>query len=175
MSQKNRDKYAEELLSSKLKKCSKCKKIKDIDLFYPSRYHVDNCDSWCRKCKLLANQAYVKNVEKAKETREFRKMYDRKQRLKLARIKHRYKLSADKYSLLLQQQDNLCAICNVSLNLFGKNTHIDYCHKTKKIRGLLCGNCNQGLGNFRDDINFLNSAIDYLKSQGTPGTTETFK
>jgi hypothetical protein len=43
-----------------------------------------------------------------------------------------------------------------------KELAIDHCHKTGKIRGLLCKNCNQGLGQFKDNIDLLLSAAKYL-------------
>jgi hypothetical protein len=40
---------------------------------------------------------------------------------------------------------------------------IDHCHNTGKVRGLLCDHCNKGLGLFKDNIDYLNKAIEYLK------------
>jgi hypothetical protein len=53
-----------------------------------------------------------------------------------------------------------CAICEVGVD--GKG-HIDHCHETGAVRGLLCRGCNLGLGNFTDDIFKLERAILYLK------------
>lgn len=60
-------------------------------------------------------------------------------------------------------QKNLCRICN---NPFGdsKNTHIDHCHKTNKVRGLLCRRCNHGLGFFSDNPEHLRAAALYIES-----------
>jgi len=44
-----------------------------------------------------------------------------------------------------------------------KLTHLDHCHKTGRIRGVLCNNCNTGLGKFYDDIELLKTAINYLQ------------
>ena len=40
---------------------------------------------------------------------------------------------------------------------------LDHCHETGKLRGLLCGNCNKGLGFFKDNASVLELAIRYLK------------
>lgn len=72
-----------------------------------------------------------------------------------------YGISQEDKFKLLEQQNNKCKICkNTEENL--KNWHVDHCHSTKQIRGILCSKCNQGLGLFKDDINLLQSAIRYL-------------
>ena len=81
-----------------------------------------------------------------------------------------YKISLSDYNTLLQIQNNCCAICNTNNNFFIKrlNSHkllsVDHCHTTKNIRGLLCDNCNSGLGLFKDSLtNFIN-AINYISN-----------
>lgn len=54
-----------------------------------------------------------------------------------------------------------CAICKTSL--LDKKVHIDHCHVTTKVRGVLCELCNKGLGQFKDNIASLENAIKYLK------------
>lgn len=56
---------------------------------------------------------------------------------------------------------NGCAICKTSL--LDKKAHIDHCHKTNKVRGVLCELCNKGLGQFKDNIASLENAVKYLK------------
>lgn len=73
----------------------------------------------------------------------------------------KYDLSEAEYMEKIAEQKNLCAIC-------GKKDErrvlcVDHDHKTGKVRGLLCNNCNIGLGNLRDDPQILQSAIGYLK------------
>ena len=55
----------------------------------------------------------------------------------------------------------VCDICQSECPT-GKALALDHCHDTKQIRGLLCANCNQGLGKFKDSIKLLEGAIDYL-------------
>lgn len=61
-----------------------------------------------------------------------------------------------------QTQNGLCAICGRSEDLVG-TLHLDHCHTTNKLRGLLCRRCNIGLGFFDDDKAKMLAAIDYLK------------
>lgn len=63
---------------------------------------------------------------------------------------------------MLDMQGGRCAICGTDNTGKRRCFHVDHNHDTGKIRGLLCGNCNSGLGNLRDDVGLLNRAIQYL-------------
>jgi hypothetical protein len=58
-------------------------------------------------------------------------------------------------------QDEACAICRAH-QPGGKGWCIDHCHTTGAVRGILCSQCNLGLGQFRDDIGLLAAASNYL-------------
>lgn len=74
------------------------------------------------------------------------------------------------YQAMLTAQNGKCAICGYAdqsaPNFFPV---VDHCHESKKVRGLLCMNCNQGLGKFKDDPERLRAAIAYLASHGSSG------
>ena len=77
----------------------------------------------------------------------------------------KFGITVDKYNNFVSIQNNSCAICNKPKELFegmGNNFHIDHCHTSGKVRGLLCSNCNTGLGQFKDNIKSLENAIQYL-------------
>lgn len=61
---------------------------------------------------------------------------------------------------LLIAQEHKCAICTKDID---NAPHLDHCHETEKIRGVLCGNCNTGLGMFKDSCYLLDKAIQYLQ------------
>ena len=83
---------------------------------------------------------------------------------KTAKIYHlsKYNLSQEQYDNLTNKQKGLCLICNIK-PLKGI-LHIDHCHKTGKVRGLLCGTCNRGIGMFKENKKLLIKAIEYLES-----------
>jgi hypothetical protein len=60
-----------------------------------------------------------------------------------------------------------CAICEVHENDLKKPLAVDHNHITGNIRGLLCINCNTGIGKFKDSTELLNKTIKYLKSEET--------
>ncbi len=72
-----------------------------------------------------------------------------------------HKLPAGGYDILLKSQGGACKICGVVLSA-GARLHVDHCHTTGAIRGLLCNGCNAGIGFFGDDILRMARAIKYL-------------
>lgn len=87
--------------------------------------------------------------------------------VRLAHVKRLYKLDSETYLQMILDQNNLCLICKKPET--NKNKHgdirplsVDHCHTTGRVRGLLCNQCNAGLGNFKDDLDSLRSAVEYL-------------
>jgi hypothetical protein len=64
---------------------------------------------------------------------------------------------------MVAAQDNLCAACGNQMSLKGKNCHVDHCHKTGRIRALLCRRCNTTLGLSGDDATTLRLLADYVE------------
>jgi hypothetical protein len=71
-----------------------------------------------------------------------------------------YGMTAEDYAGLLEAQGNACAICGGEWT--NGRPHVDHDHKTGKVRGLLCGPCNTGIGHLKDDPARLAAAITYL-------------
>lgn len=125
-------KYQSEFgINNKKKKCTNCKIIKDVNLFYKNKKRKDGLTARCKSC----DSVYKKSI--------------------------RYSLTENDIKNLKQY----CEICGSDSNL-----HIDHCHKSGAVRGRLCQYCNHGLGNFKDNINLLIKAIQYLG--GIYDTTE---
>jgi hypothetical protein len=85
-------------------------------------------------------------------------------------LTRRYKLKQD-YGLTMEQFDAMraaqggkCAIC---AEPFSKTPHVDHCHATGKVRSLLCGGCNVGLGRFRDNPENMEAAAQYVRAHRT--------
>lgn len=81
-----------------------------------------------------------------------------------------YGINIVEYNVMLLKQSAKCAICFKSDpgGRRGSNFHVDHCHKTSKIRGLLCSSCNTAIGLLKEDCTILLSAIEYLKGQKAP-------
>ena len=83
-----------------------------------------------------------------------------KEKLFAYHLKRTYKLSDSEYREMLLTQQNVCKIC---LKNYGKKLVVDHDHITGQVRGLLCKQCNTGLGMFKEDILSLENSIKYLK------------
>lgn len=82
------------------------------------------------------------------------------------RLKHEYGITKDQFDSLLAAQNFSCAICSTTEPRGSGTFHVDHCHESGAVRGLLCLGCNAGLGNFRDNPTSLMRAIEYLTAQG---------
>lgn len=80
----------------------------------------------------------------------------------------RHGITLDEYNKILESQNSLCAICYDSL--VSNRKHLDHCHNSNKIRGILCSKCNHGLGLFRDNPQLLANAIYYLSKHSSVET-----
>lgn len=109
-----------------------------------SRYHTDS--EYREKIKAAARKSYQKNKAEQVARKRFRV----------------YGMTQEQYDQLLEDQGGVCAICQNECPT-GYALAIDHCHETKEIRGLLCGNCNNGLGRFKDSTKLMKLAIEYLE------------
>ena len=90
------------------------------------------------------------------------------ERLKDLYYKRMYGLSLEEFQERWDTQNGLCLLCTRALqksHLCGDSVVVDHCHATGKIRGLLCNECNRGLGYFKDNVMTLKNAIKYLTEE----------
>lgn len=80
-----------------------------------------------------------------------------------AYLRNVYKITLVEYRAMEAAQGGVCAICDKPDSSKKRKLHVDHNHVTHKVRGLLCHNCNAGLGSFRDSERSLQKAIDYLR------------
>lgn len=80
---------------------------------------------------------------------------------------NKFNLTYKNYLDLYNKQNGKCKICDIEIlksDLERKVLNVDHCHKTKKIRGLLCMECNTGIGLFGENVEIIKNAIEYLKN-----------
>lgn len=126
------------------KKCSKCNEFKILTEFGLKITGHLGCRPWCKQC--------VRNYAKENYLRD----RDYKLNYFLTKTLNKFNLTIENYKELIS---NGCLICGK----FDGELHIDHCHKSNKFRGILCENCNHGLGLFKDNPDNLLKAAHYLE------------
>lgn len=129
----------------------------------------------CRTCLRFRNARWNKNnPEKAEASRikqvekgsfkKYRKKWEAKNPIyyRVRNLKNS-NFTTENFSNMLQAQKGLCAICAEKMD----KPCLDHCHDTGKIRELLCGTCNTGIGHLRESTTILESAIAYLRKHKT--------
>lgn len=99
-------------------------------------------------------------VRRAHRTREAQRMLDK--RYAFVRLVRKYGLEVIDFAKIYDAQGRKCAGCRDEL-LLDKRTHIDHCHATGRVRGILCHHCNLVLGQARDSHEILDRLCEYLK------------
>ena len=131
-----------------MKKCTTCLEVKPEEDFH---WHYKDKGIRRHACKVCRS-----NVEKLRQRTDSYKIKRTDYSLKKA-----YGISSEEYQEKLKQQNYVCAICSKAQTT--KALAVDHCHTTGIIRSLLCGSCNTGLGQFKDNPELLLKAADYLK------------
>ncbi len=129
------------------KQCIKCDITQSEMEFNKNVQSKDGLQSWCITCARDQSAIYEKT------------------RGKFIRIKKKYGITKEEYHNLIESQNGLCPICNLSLN-GDSQIDIDHNHKTNKVRGVLHTLCNKGLGCFDDEPQRFRNAIKYLENNG---------
>jgi hypothetical protein len=134
------------------KKCPICGELKERSEFYKWKSRQDGLTAYCKPCFNSRNKKWFKENPDRLPTLEEKRAYSRKKN---------FGISEEQYEQMLVDQNNQCAICKKEI---GWEAAVDHCHTTDKIRGLLCRNCNLGLGGFKDNIETIRRAISYVKN-----------
>ena len=117
-----------------MKQCTRCNKTKHFDLYSKDKRRGDGLQVECKAC--------------SKE----RKLLDR------------YGINYQDYLRMLDEQNDCCAICDIHIDNYSqyRHFHVDHCHTTGAVRGLLCFSCNTAIGLLGDDPEKTDRATKYL-------------
>lgn len=135
--------------------CAQCKQEKDESEFYKRTASPDGLHYRCKKC-LSEKEKKDKKAKKAYETAK------RADARKESSLKRHYNISLGEFEVMLANQSGVCAICGREPDGFQRAFAVDHDHITGRVRGILCPDCNRGLGGFQDDPELLRKAAEYL-------------
>jgi len=136
--------------------CPGCKVEKVYSEYHKNRAAKDGLQYHCKDCRRIIEKKSPKKL-----ARDRARYHNNKAQYLNSTYLRMYSISLDEYNLLLEKQNNVCAICKGTCSS-GRRLAVDHDHVTNEVRGLLCGNCNTGLGNFKDNIDLLSEAQNYL-------------
>ena len=144
---------------------------------YNKRYYQNNKDKWqavrqteaykerrkkyneTRREKYRSNEAYREDMKE--RARQYGKDHPEK---RLAGHLKKLGITVEQYKYLNEKQSGKCAICGSEIgDVMGNRLYVDHNHQIGKVRGLLCSDCNFGIGKFHDRIDLLQNAIKYLE------------
>lgn len=126
------------------KRCPTCGEHKPHEAFYRNRSASDGLQTYCKPCHKgwVARHPENRNPHK-------RRLW-------------RYGLTVEQFDAMVSAQGGRCAGC-LMLLLPGRGQHIDHCHASGRVRGVLCRNCNHALGQVRDSQATLRRLAEYLE------------
>ena len=121
--------------------CNKCKENKELSAYNKRTESPDGHQNHCRACgKITDHEACVRA----------------------------YGITSETYRIMLENQEYKCAICKIHADdyylISKRRLAVDHCHKTGKVRAILCSSCNNGLGRFKDNPILLLEAHAYIRS-----------
>lgn len=177
---------------AKLKECHRCRVVLTFASFHRNKESRDGHRSTCKRCTIAyqrARNSAIKEDYSPKLTKLFFDEQARVQECSVCRnvlpfddfyknatkrqginseckmcrrfyiISSLYGLSRAKYEAMVSEQRGMCAICGTAMDV----PHVDHCHATGKIRGLLCSGCNTGIGQLGDSPDRCEAAAAYLR------------
>ncbi len=130
-----------------VKKCRTCKTTKTVSDFAKNPTGIQGVRGTCKDCRPKDTRLTIRGRN----------------------VRYKYGIELDEFVGMYEDQGGQCVICSIDVDLYAPEdrkanvAHVDHCHTTGKIRALLCHQCNVGIGAFREDIEVLENAIQYIK------------
>jgi hypothetical protein len=154
-----------------LKVCASCNEEKASEFFHKKKKSKDGLHNYCKYCTASKNKKWYE-CNKEQHAASCASWYSRNKE-KANRLstewhyQNRYGISYDDFLKRMEDQQNLCAVCNTTLSLgsykSASRAVLDHCHSSNNLRSVLCNACNSGLGHFRDKPELLEKAANYLR------------
>jgi DNA repair photolyase len=165
-----------------IRTCSACKTAKPILAFSYQDKSRGKLQARCKVCCAVEFKRYrLANLDRFREYKRMERPENQERRKELRRqrkaaaperefqryrknyLKAQFGITPEDYDRTYAEQGGVCAICGAdSPGRSSPYFHVDHCHATNVVRGLLCNGCNLGLGHFKDNVQRLAAAINYL-------------
>lgn len=144
-----------------LKRCSGCKEAKKYKDFSRNTKMQDGFNTRCKKCENSRKKSRYKELS---DIREEHPSYVRGPSLVKYWPGSTKEEAWEKYEILLKEQNYTCVVClKTEKDKGNKALCVDHCHKTGKVRALLCNTCNSSIGLLKEDVKIIENALNYIK------------
>jgi Recombination endonuclease VII len=151
-----------------MKRCCRCKETKTLDQFHKSSREWLGVNKYCKACSYELHLAWAKKYPEKAAALQKKWRDTNPRRSKDHKLKGNYGIPLGTYEKMFEEQSGRCKLCGTDKPGGKGDFHIDHCHDKGHVRGLLCHNCNVGIGNFHHDISKLELAISYIKKTANP-------
>lgn len=118
------------------------------------KLRCDSCAVWHAKHRHKEDKRRYRREDPEKVRAKYREW----------QLRTLYGITIEQYNQLLQKQNHACAICK-STSPGKKDWHVDHCHSSGAIRGILCADCNLTLGKVKDSTEVLMNMVKYLEGK----------
>ncbi len=129
------------------KTCRKCKIKKKLSEFYKTNQNTSGYAAQCKDCRRKIVSLYRKS---------------NKSKVNATRIKTKYGITVEEWKVLFDKQKGCCEICGTHQSEITHTLHIDHCHRTGKVRSLLCRACNHAVGNVKENRDIALRLVKYI-------------
>lgn len=158
-----------------MRKCASCKNNKIKSEFGLNSHRKDLLNVYCKQCvreksraKYPNEKSRTYNPERSKKYRESKSESQKRKDSIVKRksfLKTKYGITIEEYQIMLESQQNKCAICERHGSTLQKTLCVDHNHVTGKIRGLVCSPCNRTLGFLKIDTTdrFARNLMKYVE------------
>lgn len=173
-----------------VKYCPRCKKTRPKIEFQKNRTSSDGCQNYCKECYGVAAKPgqtekqcpacgntfpLEEGFHRCRTGYQARCRACNYEQARKSKFKREYDITPEQYEAMVLEQKGVCFLCGKqdTRTIWGKTPRlsVDHCHACGVVRRLLCFDCNQGIGLFKEDTELLRRVIVYLeehKSTCTP-------
>ena len=162
-----------------MKACRTCGENLPLDRFHRDANARDGLRNECKSCTAARRRAWYEanrerevarvtkwqaaNPDRVRATQQaFRDSGKKRAANRKYHLKRTYGLTLEEYDRTLAEQGGGCAICGRPPRE-DSSLHVDHCHRTSAVRGILCFRCNNALGDLDHDVDLLRAAVAYLE------------
>ena len=145
-----------------MKKCSRCGEPKSLGSFPKNPKCSDGYAGVCKSCRYNTIKKHRETGKGREQNVEGQRRYRKTDTYRNTRLLRLYGITLEEWQILYDKQKGCCIVCERHQAELTKPLCVDHCHKTNKVRGLICSHCNSSLGFLKEDRNIVLRLVGYI-------------